>query len=140
MALNALSLFNEVRNIYGFNGTLADVQEALASVDRTPYEIAERNRYRIQIWDEVTPLNGLSPEFLRQHWGHEWPEGGKVYLIYVDGALRIIQYFDPNHSGFVPMDEQTALARAQEYVDARVEEAVDAAVKEQVLIKLLTTK
>lgn len=139
MALDPLALFNEARNVYGFTGTLQQVMDAISAVDRTPFEEAERARYRIEIWDEQTPINGLSPEFLRQHWGNTWPAGGKVYMIYIDGNLRIVQYFDPDASfGYVPMDEQTALIRAQAFVDSRVEEAVDAKVKAQVLMTLLS--
>ncbi|WP_374711545.1 hypothetical protein [Symbiobacterium terraclitae] len=136
MAINALQLFAEARNTYGFTGTLADVQAALAAVDSTVLEQAERARYRIEIWDEVSPLAGQPPEYWRQR--GDWPEGGKVYLIYVDDNLRIVQPHDPEQAGFVPMDEAAALARAQTYVSHLVEQAVDEKVKEQVLINLLT--
>lgn len=136
MAINALQLFAEARNVYGFTGTLSDVQNALAAVNCTALEDAERARYRIEIWDEVSPLAGQPPEYWRQR--GDWPEGGKVYCIYVDGALRIVQPHDPMSAGYVPMDEQTALAHAEAYVSALVEQAVDEQVKEQVLINLLT--
>jgi len=134
--INALQLFSEARNTYGYTGTLADVQAALAAVDRTPLEQAERARYRIEIWDEESNLAGQPPSYWRER--GDWPEGGKVYCIYVDGALRIVQPHDPNSAGFVPMDEQTALARAEAYVSAAVEQAVDEKVKEQVLLALLS--
>lgn len=134
--INALQLFAEARNTYGFTGTLSDVQNALAAVDRAVLEQAERARYRIEIWDEVSPLAGQPPEYWRQR--GDWPEGGRVYCIYVDGNLRIVQPHDPMSAGHVPMDETTALARAEEYVAALVEQAVDEKVKEQVLINLLT--
>lgn len=136
MAINALELFAEARNVYGFTGTLADVQEALAAVDRVALKQAERARYRIEIWDEVSPLAGQPPEYWRNR--GDWPEGGKVYLIYVDGNLRIVQPHDPLSAGFVPMDEATALARAEEYVNNLVEQVVDQQVKEQVLLQLLS--
>lgn len=136
MAINALELFAEARNVYGFTGTLADVQAALAAVDRTALEEAERARYRIEIWDEVSPLAGQPPEYWRNR--GDWPEGGKVYLIYVDGALWIVQPHDPKSAGFVPMDEATAIARAEEYVNSLVEQVVDRQVKEQVLLQLLS--
>jgi hypothetical protein len=136
MAINALSLFAEARNTYGFTGSLADVQNALAAVDRAALEQAERARYRIEIWDEVSPLAGQPPEYWRQR--GDWPEGGKVYCIYVDGALRIVQPHDPEQAGHVPMDEATALARAQAYVSHLVEQAIDEKVKEQVLTALLS--
>lgn len=136
MAINALQLFAEARNTYGFTGTLTDVQAALAAVERTALEQVERARYRIEIWDEVSPLAGQPPEYWRNR--GDWPEGGKVYLIYVDGALRIVQPHDPKSAGFVPMDEVTALARAEEYVAALVEQVVNEKVKEQVLLQLLS--
>lgn len=136
MAINALELFAEARNVYGFTGTLADVQAALAAVNRTALEEAERARYRIEIWDEVSPLAGQPPEYWRQR--GDWPEGGKVYCIYVDGGLRIVQPHDPTSAGYVPMDEATAIARAEAYVASLVEQVVDQKVKEQVLMNLLT--
>lgn len=136
MAINVLSLFAEARNVYGFTGTLADVQAALASVDRAALEEAEKARYKIEIWDERSPLAGQPPEYWRQR--GDWPEGGKVYLIYVDGNLRIVQPHDPEQAGFVPMDEATARARAEAYVASLVEQAVDEKVKEAVLMRLLS--
>lgn len=134
--INALTLFAEARNTYGFTGTLADVQAALAAVDRTSLEDAERSKYEVRIWDEVSPLAGQPPEYWRNR--GDWPEGGKVYCIYINDALQIVQPHDPKSAGFVPMDEATALARAQEIVDQRVEEVVDQIVKEQVLLQLLS--
>jgi len=134
--INDLQLFAEARNTYGFTGTLGDVQAALATVDRTSLEQAERARYRIEIWDEQSDLAGKPPSYWKER--GDWPEGGKVYCIYVDGALRIVQPHDPNSAGFVPMDEATALARAEVYVAAMVEQAVDEKVKEQVLLALLS--
>lgn len=140
MAITALQLFAEARNVYGYTGTLADVQAAMAAVDRAALEQAERARYHYVIWDEVSPIGGHPANYWREIWARngEWPEGGKVFLLYIDGHLRLVQPHDPLSSGHVPMDEETARARAQAYIDALVEQAVDQQVKEQVLVTLLS--
>lgn len=135
--INPLSLFSEARNTYGYTGTLVDAQTAVASVDRQPLEAAETARYRIEVWDEVSPLAGKTPEWWRTN-RSDWPLGGKVYLIYVDGNLQTVQPHNPLSAGFMPMTEVEALILANRMVAVRVEEAVDAQVKERALLSLLS--
>lgn len=132
--VDPIKLLQEARNL-GSQATLADVQAAIGAVDGAPIEAAERARYQVEIWNEESPLAGQPPSYWRSR--GDWPIGGKVYCIRVDGHLAYVQPHDPQSAGFIPMDEQTALARAEAAVAARVEEAVDALVKEQVLLQLL---
>ena len=138
MAINALALFLEARNLYGYAGTLADVQAALSAVDRSPLEAAERAKYFITIWDEVSDLAGQSPEYWRNRGDWPYDKGGKFFLIYMNGLLQIVQPHDPDASGHSPMTEEVALARAEAMVSAQVTGIVDAMVKERVLIQLLS--
>lgn len=136
MAISALEILNEAITMYRFSGTLNQVKDALAQVDRESIEAEVRSHFGYEIWDEMTPIAGMSPEEVRTHFGI--PEGGKMYLIYIDGHRRVTQPHDPQEQGYVAMDEATARARAEEVISEWVEAIVDRQVKEQVLEVLLT--
>lgn len=136
--IDAVELFAEARNKYGYQGTFSDVQRALESVDRAQIEEEEARHFAFEIWDETTQIAGMTPEEFRQHVGRELPAGGKVYFILFDGHRRIIQTHDPEELGYIAMDEDTARARASKVVSTLVERAVDARVQQQVLAQLLT--
>jgi len=139
MALSALQVFAEARNVYGFSGTLEQVVTELDKIDRKPYEDAERARYRYEIWDEVSPIGGIPAQKWREQWAKngEWPAGGKVLLLYVDGNLQLVQPHKPFSAGHVPMTEEEVHEIATQLIDQAVEAVVDAKVKEQVLYNLL---
>jgi len=127
-----LDVFKEARN-YGSTATLAQVETVLNSVDRSAFEAFERNRYRIEIWDKVNPVNNIPVSSIE----NGVPTGGEVYFIYIDGNLVIIQKHDPDQSGFVPMTVYTATAKAQAQIDKMVEQTVDQKVMDECLMQLL---
>jgi hypothetical protein len=132
--IDPIELLKEARSL-GSNATLARVQQVLASIDRTALEQAERARYRVEIWDEVSPLAGQPPEYWRNR--GDWPAGGKVFLVYVDDRLVLVQPHDPEQAGLIPMDLPTAQARANALIARWVEQAVDAEVRRRALMQLL---
>lgn len=135
--LDPIQLLAEVRSL-GANKTLADVEAALAQYDYKALKTQERTRYRVEIWNETDPINGIAPDVILQDVPkHPNGEYGKVYLIYIDGNLVYLQKHDPEQVGFVPMDEATALEKANKIVDVLVEQAVDARVRQEVLRQLL---
>lgn len=138
--IDALALFAEARNVYGFTGTVSDVQTAVAAIDRKPFEAAESTRYRVEVWDEVSDLGGRPAEWWHANFAqrNDWPHGGKVFTVYVDGNLQTVQPHNPFSAGFVPMTQAQAEAIGSQIVAARVEDAVDTKVKSQVLVVLLS--
>lgn len=136
--LDPLAVLREARNL-GSTATLADVNQVLAQIDRPSLEAQERARYKIEIWDEVSPLGGQPAEFWHRHLKErgDWPEGGKVYCIYIDSRLTYVQPHDPEQAGLVPMSEELARQRAEAHVNRLVEAAVDEQVMREALMKLL---
>jgi len=136
--LDPIDVLREAREL-GSTKTLADVDAALESVDYDALRAQEKQRYRIELWDKVSPINGVAPEQILERVPRH-PDGsyGEVYLIYVDGNLVYLQPHDPKQAGLVPMDAALAQQRAQEIVDQLVEQAVDQQVRREVLRQLLT--
>lgn len=137
--LDPIAILAEARNL-GANVTFADVETALAQYNYEELRAQERTRYRVELWDKQTSINGVAPEQILER-VPKHPDGsyGEVYLIYIDGNLVYLQPHDPEQAGFVPMTPEMALAKANKIVDALVEQAVDAYVRREVLRQLLTT-
>ena len=72
----------------GSTKTLADVSAALAKRDINAYKEKHKQRYRIEIWDKKSPINGVPAEKIFASRA-DIPEGGEVYLIYIDGQLQM---------------------------------------------------
>ena len=132
--IDSLSVLKEARSL-GSVATLTQVQTAMATIDRTPLTTTESARYRTEIWDEISPLGGQPPEYWRQR--GDWPQGGKVYLVYRDSQLLYVQPHDPDQAGHAAMSDTSALASAAAHQARLVEQSVDAEVMRQVLLQVL---
>lgn len=130
--LTALQVYKTARD-YGSAATLAQATAALNSVDRKPYELEQQARYRVEVWDKQSLINGVSPEVIMER----VPAGGEVYMIYIDGNLTFLQPHDPDQAGFAAMDTAVATAKAQAQVDRMVEVEVDRIVSDECLMQLL---
>lgn len=135
--LDPLELLKEAREL-GSTRTLADVETELAKYDYPTLRAQESTRYRVEIWDGVSPINGVPAATIMERVPRH-PDGtpGSVYLIYVDGNLVYLQPHDPEQAGLVPMTPEVALQKAQKIVDQLVEQAVDERVRREVLRQLL---
>lgn len=133
--IDPVAILRDAREL-GANRTLADVEAVLAQIDIEGLQAQERARYRVDVWDKQSPLNGIAPDRILERIPPECRHGA-VYLIYVDGNLTLIQPHDPDQAGFVPMDEATALAKANAVVDRLVEQAVDEKVRREAVRRIL---
>jgi hypothetical protein len=81
-----------------------------------PITVAEaKQRYRVELWDRVTPVNGVpAAEILAAR--QDIPDGGVVYLIYRDDQVLYFQPHAPGQAGIVPMTDADAL----QYAEAQV--------------------
>lgn len=119
----------------GSQATLADVQAAIAAVDRAPLEANHGARYQVEIWDGESPLCGQPPEYWRAR--GDWPEGGVVFVLQEHGRPVVVQPHDPETGGLMPMTEEVAEQRGQAMIARKVAEAVDAEVERTVLLQLV---
>lgn len=131
--LDSIQILSEARQL-GSTKTLADVDALLATYNYPTLRTQEKANYRVEIWDKVTPINGIDPQVILA----DVPASGEVYLIYINGNLVFLQKHDPEQVGYVAMDATTAMAKANKIVDQLVEQAVDARVRQEVLRSMLT--
>lgn len=120
----------------GANKTLADVSAALAKRDITARKEAKKQRYRIEIWDKKSPINGIPAEQVLAS-RNDIPPNGEVYLIYIDGKLTYFQPHPPEEGGLRPMTRDEALSIANAHVDKMAEAEAEAEIVEEVLEELL---
>jgi len=122
-------------NEMGVNKTLAEIDAALAQIDQQAIFEQERTRFKVEVWDKVTPINGVPAEKIVAR--EDVPDDGAVYLLYVDGQLRYLQPHDPFQAGIVPMTKDNVLQIANQHVDQLAWQAADEKIFETVLEKLL---
>lgn len=134
MTVKAIDVLERVVNLGG-SATLDQVKQKIESFDRTPFEEQEKTRYKVELWDKLSPINGVDAKIVKER--HKVQDDGEVYLIYIDGNLSFLQAYDPDQMGFVKMTSDTALLKAENIIIGRVEDAVDNIVIELVLEELL---
>jgi hypothetical protein len=121
----------------GASVTLADVDAALTKRDIAA-RVAQRKaqRYRVEIWDKKSPINGVPAEQILASRA-DIPEGGEVYLVYVDGKLTYFQPHPPGEGGLRPMTRDEALQIADAQITEMATAEVEAEIAEEVLAELL---
>jgi hypothetical protein len=122
-------------NEMGISKTLSEIEEVLSTIDQNAIFNEQRKRFRIEVWDRQSPINGVPAEKIIAR--DDVPDKGEVYLIYVDGALRFLQPHDPFQAGIVPLTPENVMTIANQHVDQLAWQAADEKVFEQVLEKLL---
>ena len=86
-----------------------DVKAALAQIDQDAIFRAHRARVVEQIWDGVTPINGVPAEEMKRL--HQIGDSDGAYTIAVDGRIIV---FQPVHG---VKDAAELARRAQEHAD-----------------------
>ena len=134
-------LFDEAVKL-GSKKTIANAQNELNKHDRKHLEDAEKAqrgkgnkpKHRVEIWDKVSPINGIPADVLAK----DVPDGGEVYVLYLDDRAVQIQKQDPELAGNVAMDKATALAKGGKMIDEHVGRIVEDEIREEVLRALLS--
>ena len=122
-------------NQMGVNKTLAEVEIALSQIDQQAVFNQERARFKVEVWDKVTPINGVPAEKIIAR--EDVPNDGEIYLLYVDDQLRFFQPHNPFQAGLVPMTRDNVLQIANQHADQLAWQAADEKTFEMVLEKLL---
>lgn len=122
-------------NEMGISKPLSEIDTALAQVDQQAIFNQERSRFRIEIWDKVTHINGVPAEKIIAR--DDVPDDGEIYLIYVNGQLRFLQPHDPFQAGIVPMTKNNVMTIASQHADQLAWQVADEKILEMVLEKLL---
>ncbi|MBC7334878.1 MAG: hypothetical protein H5U01_01220 [Clostridia bacterium] len=134
--LSKIALLERARAL-GASVTLADVEAALAKRDVAARVAAKKSqKYRIEIWDRKSPINGVPAEQILAS-RTDIPPGGEVYLIYIDGKLVYFQPHPPGEAGMQAMTRDEALQIADAHVTELASAQVEAEITEEVLAELL---
>lgn len=135
--IDKLNLLERARAL-GANKTLADVEAALAKRDVAARVAAQKQRYRIEIWDKRSPINGVTAEQVLAS-RTDIPEGGEVYLLYIDGKLTYFQPHPPGEAGLRAMTRDEALRIANQHVTELATAEAEVEIANEVLEELLST-
>ena len=121
-------------NQMGVSKTLTEIDTALSQIDQQAVFNQERSRFKIEIWDKVTPINGVPAEKIL---AREDVPDGEVYLVYVDDQLLYLQPHDPFQAGIVPLTAETVEQVANQHIDQLAWQVADEKIFNMVLEKLL---
>jgi hypothetical protein len=119
----------------GINKPISDIEAVLQQIDQQTVFNQERSRFKVEVWDKVTPINGIPAEKIIAR--EDVPGDGEIYLLYVDSQLRYLQPHDPFQAGIVPMTKENVMQIASQHVDQLAWQAADEKIFEMVLEKLL---
>jgi len=134
MVITKIQIWQRLNDM-GVSKTLTEVETALSEVDTEAIFNAEKAKYRIEVWDKVSPINGVSASKILER--TDIPEGGEVYLIYVNGQLVYLQPHDPFQAGLVALTSENVLDIANQHVDELAWQAANEKIFEAVLEKLV---
>lgn len=123
-------------HLAGLSFPVDAMRQALAAVDQAATLAAEKARYRVEIWDKQTPLNGISAEQFLQREDVQAVGDGSIYLVYRDQCLVGFQPCDPDQLGFAPMTRDIALQRAAKQVELLAQPRADGIALQQVYAQL----
>jgi len=132
--IDTVNILRDVAALGG-NKSLADVRAALAKRDHGARKAQHRQRYTIQIWDRVSPIEGVPAEHYLAR--PDVPPDGEIYLIYRDGQLLFFQPHDPEAPGLKGM--QNAMSVAQRHVERLAEADADVEITREVVEELLSS-
>lgn len=134
--ITALQIFEKASQL-GSTKTYTDCQNYLNAYDLNAIEnvdITQYPKYAYQIWDKVSPINGISAEKILE----DMPEGGEVYLVFVDGNLVYLQKHDPTQMGLVPMTSAIAQERAGQIIKEKIQQEEYTRIFDEVLVSMLS--
>lgn len=122
-------------NELGVNKSLTEIETVLTQIDQQAIFEQERSRFKIEVWDKISPINGVPAEKIIAR--DDVPDDGEIYLIYVDGRLLFLQPHDPFQAGIVAMTTENVMQIANQHVDQLAWQAADEKIFEMVLDKIL---
>ena len=106
-----------------------DIDEALKT-DREEIINSVKDRYTYEIWDNKSPINGISAEDIINSRGYKI---GKAYLVYIDGDLVFFQDHNPEKSGYEKMTKAEAERFAKQKINELIENTVDTIILNKVI-------
>jgi len=134
MVITKIQIWQRLNDM-GVSKTLTEVETALSEVDTESIFNTERAKYKIEVWDKVSPINGISASKILER--TDIPEGGEIYLIYINNQLVYLQPHDPFQAGLVPLTSENVLDIANQHIDQLAWQAANEKIFEIILEKLV---
>lgn len=119
----------------GKNSSIDEITELINAQDRDPIYETQNKRYKYEIWDKKSNINGVSAKDVIKSRNYTI---GQAYLVYIDDALVYFQDHNPNESGYVKMTKAEADQIAKEFIDKKVNENVDNIITDKVIQTILS--
>ena len=117
--------------------TIEEIDKLVEEYDRESATKNEKKRFKYEIWDKKSPINGVSADTIIKSRGYKI---SNAYLIYVDDILVYFQDHNPNTSGYEAMKKKEAEKIATEFIDKKVEENVDNLMASYIINKISSNK
>jgi len=134
MVITKIQIWQRLKDM-GVSKTLTEVETALSEVDTESIFNTERAKYKIEVWDKVSPINGISASKVLER--ADISEGSEIYLIYINNQLVYLQPHDPFQAGLVPLTSENVLDIANRHIDQLAWQAANEKIFETVLEKLV---
>ena len=134
MVITKIQIWQRLNDM-GISKTLREVETALSEVDTESIFNTERAKYKIEVWDKVSPINGISASKVLER--ADISEGNEIYLIYINNQLVYLQPHDPFQAGLVPLTSENVLDIANRHIDQLAWQAANEKIFETVLEKLV---
>lgn len=115
--------------------SIDEINSIIENEDRDKIAKTQKNRFRYEIWDKKTPINGIDAKDIIK--SREYTID-KAYIIYIDESLVYFQDHNPNESGYVKMNKTQATKLAEEFINKKIEENVDNIITEKVIQTILS--
>lgn len=119
----------------GKESSIDEIAELINSQDRDSIYNTQNKRFRYEIWDKKSNINGVSAKDIIKSRNYTI---GQAYLVYIDDSLVYFQDHNPNESGYVKMTKTEANDIAKEFIDKKVNENVDNIITDKVIQTILS--
>lgn len=130
--MESTDILERINNL-GYTSTLDEINRILKNINQTEIKEVQIKRYKYEIWDKKSSINGISAADILKSKNYEIKE---VYLIYIDENLIYMQDHDPNQSGFISMTKTQAKKIAEEFINKQVEINTEATILNLIINKL----
>lgn len=119
----------------GKESSLKEINKLIESQDRENIYKTQNARYRYEIWDKKSNINGVSAKTIIKERKYDIDS---AYLIYIDGNLVYFQDHNPNESGYVKMSKKEINKIAEDFINQKVNENVDNIITNKVITTILS--
>lgn len=127
--INKQGILNYIKK-QGKTCSIDQIEKIIDSINREEIEKSEATRFKYEIWDKKTHINGVSAKDVIKSRNYTI---GQAYIIYIDNIIVYFQDHNPNKEGFIKMTKSEATKIAEEFIQKKIEENVDSIIVSKIL-------